>query len=65
MSNALIAPLATPSLALAPLPPAVRNPLATLRRRSVRAWAFIGWLSLLLLLIGNAMLGTGIAVRCC
>ncbi|MET4663633.1 methyl-accepting chemotaxis protein [Sphingomonas sp. PvP056] len=35
------------------------NPLDTMRRRGVRIWALIGWLSLALLLIGNSALGAG------
>ena len=38
------------------------NPLDRLRRRGIQAWAVIGWLSLALLLIGNAALHTGVAV---
>jgi methyl-accepting chemotaxis protein len=32
------------------------NPLDRLRRRAVQAWALIGWVSLALLVLGNAML---------
>ncbi len=35
------------------------NPLDRLRRRGVQAWASIGWVSLVGLLIGNAVLGVG------
>jgi hypothetical protein len=64
MSELLIAPTTPHPVAPATSLPGdlVRNPLETLRRRSIRAWALIGWLSLALLLIGNAMLGAGIAI---
>jgi len=38
------------------------NTLDALRRQGVRAWAVIGWLSLALLLIGNALLGADVFV---
>ncbi len=36
------------------------NPLDRLRRRSVQAWALIGWISLALLLLGNMALDTDV-----
>ncbi len=38
------------------------NPLDRLRVRAVQAWALVGWVSLALLLIGNAVLGAGQAI---
>ncbi|WP_076072624.1 methyl-accepting chemotaxis protein [Sphingomonas montana] len=38
------------------------DPLDRLRCRAVQAWAAIGWISLVGLLIGNAMLGAGVGL---
>ena len=35
------------------------NPLDRLRRRGVQAWALLGWISLVALLIGNAVMAVG------
>ena len=53
-----------PAIALRPatLDRPVLNPLDRLRRRGIKAWAMIAWLSLALLLIGNAALEAGVGI---